>query len=96
MMPKTIQTMAWAYQQICTGEDPWTALGNFTNAWYDYAKDIRLMDEQVLFQRCTCLVAFKLARAIIALRTLREHFHGSFAGLEGLTLPVCYCIGGFG
>ena len=33
--------MAWAYQQICAGEDPWTALGNFTNAWYDYAKDIR-------------------------------------------------------
>ena len=41
MMPKTIQTMAWAYQRICAGEDPWTALGNFTNAWYDYAKDIR-------------------------------------------------------
>ncbi len=40
-MPKTIQTMAWAYQQICEGEDPWTALGNFKNAWYDYAKDIR-------------------------------------------------------
>ncbi len=40
-MPKTIQTMAWAYQQICEGEDPWTALGNFTNAWYGYAKDIR-------------------------------------------------------
>lgn len=41
MMSKTIQTMARAYQQICAGEDPWTALGNFTNAWYDYAKDIR-------------------------------------------------------
>ncbi len=41
MMPKTIQTMAWAYQQICAGEDPWTALGNFTSAWYDYAKGIR-------------------------------------------------------
>ena len=41
MMPKTIQTMVWAYQQICAGEDPWTALGNFTNAWYDYAKHIR-------------------------------------------------------
>ena len=33
--------MAWAYQQICAGEDPWTALGNFTNAWYDYARDSR-------------------------------------------------------
>lgn len=42
MMPKTMQTMAWAYQQICAGEAPWTALGNFTNAWYDYAKDIRV------------------------------------------------------
>ena len=41
MMPKTIQTIASAYQQICAGEDPWTALGNFTNAWYDYAKGIR-------------------------------------------------------
>jgi len=41
MMPKTFQTMALAYQQICAGEDPWTALGNFTNAWYDYAKSIR-------------------------------------------------------
>jgi len=41
MMPGTIETMAWAYQQICTGEDPWTALGNFTNAWYGYAKGIR-------------------------------------------------------
>ena len=40
-MPKTIQTMTWAYEQICAGEDPWTALGNFANAWYDYAKDIR-------------------------------------------------------
>jgi hypothetical protein len=40
-MPKTVQTMAQAYQHICAGEDPWTALGNFTNAWYDYARDTR-------------------------------------------------------
>ena len=40
-MPKTLQTMARAYQQICAGEDPWTALGNFKNAWYDYARDHR-------------------------------------------------------
>src|SRR5260370_5293548 len=40
-MPATIQTMARAYADICQGEDPWTALGNFTNAWYDYAKRIR-------------------------------------------------------
>ena len=43
-MPTTfghIQTMKRAYQQICTGEEPWIALGNFRNAWYGYAKDIR-------------------------------------------------------
>ena len=37
-----IQTMARAYQQICTGEaDPWIALGNFRNAWYGCAKEER-------------------------------------------------------
>ncbi len=39
---KTVQTIARAYQQICTGEEPWIALGNFRNAWYGYAKDDRL------------------------------------------------------
>lgn len=38
----TIQTMARAYAQICAGQiDPWIALGDFRNAWYGYAKDIR-------------------------------------------------------
>lgn len=41
LMPTTIQTMTWAYEQICKGEDPWTALGNFTNAWFGYAKHVR-------------------------------------------------------
>jgi hypothetical protein len=41
LLPATIETMRWAYEQICTGEDPWTALGNFTNAWYGYAKHVR-------------------------------------------------------
>src|SRR5690242_2202788 len=40
-MPKTMHTMAQAYQEICAGEDPWTALGNFKNAWYDYASGNR-------------------------------------------------------
>src|SRR5258708_13810176 len=40
-MPATIQTMTRAYTDICQGEDPWTALGNFTTAWYDYAKGMR-------------------------------------------------------
>ncbi len=39
---KTTQTIARAYQHICTREEePWIALGNFRNAWYDYAKDDR-------------------------------------------------------
>src|ERR1700680_1332401 len=38
---KTVQTIARAYQQICEGEEPWIALGNFRNAWYGYAKDRR-------------------------------------------------------
>jgi hypothetical protein len=43
-MPTTfgaIQTISRAYKQICSGEEPWIALGNFRNAWYGYAKDIR-------------------------------------------------------
>jgi hypothetical protein len=40
-LPATIDTMAYAYQRICQGEDPWTALGDFSNAWYSYAKHIR-------------------------------------------------------
>ncbi len=39
---KTVQTIARAHQQICAGEEPWIALGNFRNAWYGYAKDHRL------------------------------------------------------
>ena len=39
---KMVQTIARAYQQICSGEEPWIALGNFRNAWYGYAKDDRL------------------------------------------------------
>jgi hypothetical protein len=40
-LPATIDTMVYAYQRICQGEDPWTALGDFSNAWYGYAKHIR-------------------------------------------------------
>ncbi len=40
-LPATIDTLAYAYQRICQGEDPWTALGDFSNAWYGYAKHIR-------------------------------------------------------
>jgi hypothetical protein len=41
ILPGTIETMTWAYDEICAGEDPWTALGNFSNAWYGYAKHMR-------------------------------------------------------
>jgi hypothetical protein len=37
----TIQTMKRASQQTDAGEGPWIVLGNFRNAWYGYAKDIR-------------------------------------------------------
>lgn len=38
---RPLETMQWAYQQICSGEDPWTGLGNFSHAWYGYAKSKR-------------------------------------------------------
>src|SRR5260221_12908824 len=38
----TLQTMTQAYRQICGGEEPWIALGNFRNAWYGNAKDRRV------------------------------------------------------
>jgi hypothetical protein len=41
LLPAIIDTMKYAYQRICLGEDPWTALGDFSNAWYGYAKHIR-------------------------------------------------------
>src|SRR5260370_21578656 len=37
-----LQTMAVTYQEICQGEMPWVALGNFMNDWFDYAKDKRV------------------------------------------------------
>ena len=36
-----LQTMAVTYQEICQGEMPWVALGNFMNAWFGYATDKR-------------------------------------------------------
>ncbi len=38
---RPLETMKWAYQQICAGEDPWTGLGSFSHAWYGYAKGRR-------------------------------------------------------
>ncbi len=36
-----LQTMALTYEEIVQGERPWTALGNFMNDWFEYAKDKR-------------------------------------------------------
>ena len=36
-----LQTVEVAYAEICQGEDPWVALGNFMNDWFDHAKDQR-------------------------------------------------------
>lgn len=35
------QTMRLSFEQICRGERPWTALGNFMNHWYSYHLDER-------------------------------------------------------
>ena len=37
----SLRTMSRAFQHICTGEDPWIALGNFLNYWFVDAKDHR-------------------------------------------------------
>lgn len=36
-----VRTMSVAFQEIHEGEQPWTALGNFLNYWFAYAKDQR-------------------------------------------------------
>ena len=36
-----LQTIARAYEEICAGEEPWVALGNFMNEWFIYATDRR-------------------------------------------------------
>jgi WD40 repeat protein len=36
-----LHTIAATFQEISQGEEPWIALGNFLNDWFDYAKDRR-------------------------------------------------------
>ena len=36
-----LQTISVTYEEICQGETPWIALGNFMNDWFDYARDRR-------------------------------------------------------
>jgi hypothetical protein len=37
-----LQTMKLTYQEICQGEEPWVALGDFMNDWFDYAQNRRV------------------------------------------------------
>ena len=34
-MGRFVQTLACAYAAICSGEQPWVALGDFRNEWFD-------------------------------------------------------------
>src|SRR6266704_3112958 len=54
-LSRPLETMQWAYQHICAGEDPWTGLGSFSHAWYGYAKDRRaaLVTEPLIGQNRT-------------------------------------------
>jgi len=36
-----LQTMQITFREICEGRRPWTALGDFLNYWWVYAKDRR-------------------------------------------------------
>ncbi|QBD83625.1 hypothetical protein EPA93_29350 [Ktedonosporobacter rubrisoli] len=40
-LDEPLQTMARTFSQICQGEEPWIALGNFMNDWFAYARDRR-------------------------------------------------------
>lgn len=36
-----LHTIRLAFREICEGEQPWVALGNFLNYWFAYASDRR-------------------------------------------------------
>ncbi|MEO6888481.1 MAG: hypothetical protein ABI456_04875 [Ktedonobacteraceae bacterium] len=42
-----LQTMAVTYAELCQGEDPWIALGNFMNDWFDYATSPLLEEDPI-------------------------------------------------
>ncbi len=37
----SLQTMRLSFEQICQGQEPWVALGNFMNDWYELHRDCR-------------------------------------------------------
>lgn len=45
-----LQTMALTFQEICEGETPWIALGNFMNEWFAEANDrrVRLVTDPII------------------------------------------------
>jgi hypothetical protein len=41
VMSKQLQTIELAYKEICAGEDPWIALGNFLNDFFGNFPELR-------------------------------------------------------
>lgn len=51
--PKSIQTLAKAYADICAGVSPWIALNEFFHEWFDYSRSRRaaLVSDPILLKR---------------------------------------------
>lgn len=41
VVSRPLETMRWAYEQICAEEDPWTGLGSFSHTRHGYTQDKR-------------------------------------------------------
>ncbi len=52
-----LQTIAVAYREICAGEDPWVAIGDFSHDWYGNFPDrrVELVREPVLLPSAATL-----------------------------------------
>ena len=37
LVMRKVETLPTTYNAICSGEQPWVALGNFMNEWFDYS-----------------------------------------------------------
>jgi hypothetical protein len=58
-----VQTISRAFSEICQGEFPWVAVGNFMNEWYDDQRDARasLVVDPPLVQDTPPLTIFRWA-----------------------------------
>lgn len=73
-----LQTMALTYAEICQGETPWVALGNFMNDWFDFARERReqLVCEPIVLppqrsRRCCAGLRSALPRSNGSARAIR-------------------------